>query len=301
MSIFAFKNKRSLAIALMTLGSIIISFNGLVLRNIDHADQWTIIFYRAVAFSSAVYLFLLFQYKKKVLVQITKIGSRGLTAGLFLGSANMFFILSMTTTTVANTVFTISLIPFITAIFAMFFLREKLAKITIYTMISALVGVIIMFYGALDSGKILGNIFALCTAISFSIFAIILRSNKHLDMLPCLLISGLIAMTVSCALKMGSLQISLNDMLLSFLLGGFMSALVNCCFVFATRYMVAAEATLFFFLEISLSPIWVWLFANESTARSTLIGGTFVLLSLLIRGLYIKFAASRNSITALPK
>ncbi len=47
-------------------------------------------------------------------------------------------------------------------------------------------------------------------------------------------------------------QISLNDMLLSFLLGGFMSAFVNCCFVFAARYMVAAEATLFFFLERSI-------------------------------------------------
>ena len=38
--------KRLLSILLMTIGSVAISFNGLVLRNIETADDWTIIFYR---------------------------------------------------------------------------------------------------------------------------------------------------------------------------------------------------------------------------------------------------------------
>ena len=35
--------KRLLSILLMTIGSVAISFNGLVLRNIETADDWTII------------------------------------------------------------------------------------------------------------------------------------------------------------------------------------------------------------------------------------------------------------------
>ena len=35
---------------------------------------------------------------------------------------------------------------------------------------------------------------ALIIAISFPIYTIIIRSNKNIDMLPCLLISGIMAM-----------------------------------------------------------------------------------------------------------
>jgi len=280
-------NKRTLSIILMVLGSVIISFNGLVLRNIETADNWTVIFYRAVSFSTAVFLVLLFKYRQRVFLQITQIGPSGLLAGMCLGTANICFILSMTITTVANTVFTISLIPFITAILALFFLKESLKRITIYTMIGALVGLIIMFYGALNSGDFLGNALALITAVSFSCFTLILRVSKNLELLPCLILSGLIAITLSFVLKDGLLQISRHDMLLCFLLGGFMSAFVNCCFIFATKFLVAAEATLFFFIEIALSPIWVWLFANEIISRNTLVGGLLILISLFSRTLYL--------------
>ena len=280
-------NKRTLSIILMVLGSVIISFNGLVLRNIETADNWTVIFYRAVSFSTAVFLVLLFKYRQRVFLQITQIGPSGLLAGMSLGTANICFILSMTITTVANTVFTISLIPFITAILALFFLKESLKRITIYTMIGALVGLMIMFYGALNSGDFLGNALALITAVSFSCFTLILRVSKNLEMLPCLILSGLIAITVSFVLKDGLLQISRHDMLLCFFLGGFMSAFVNCCFIFATKFLVAAEATLFFFIEIALSPIWVWLFANEIISRNTLVGGLLILISLFSRTLYL--------------
>ena len=47
----------------MSVGSIAISLNGLVLRNIDLADDWTIIFYRAFSFSMAIFLYLIFEYR----------------------------------------------------------------------------------------------------------------------------------------------------------------------------------------------------------------------------------------------
>ena len=61
-------------------------------------------------------------------------------------------------------------------------------------MIAAFFGVLMMFYGSLKIGELWGNMLALITAISFSIYTIIIRSNKNIDMLPCLLISGIMAM-----------------------------------------------------------------------------------------------------------
>ena len=109
--------KRFLALLLMTIGSVAISFNGLVLRNIEIADNWTIIFYRALSFSFAIFIYLFFMYKKRILKKIIQIGINGLIGGFVLGISNVCFILSMTTTSVANAVYTISLIPFITALF----------------------------------------------------------------------------------------------------------------------------------------------------------------------------------------
>ena len=280
--------KRLLSILLMTIGSVAISFNGLVLRNIETADDWTIIFYRALSFSITIFIYLFFIHKKKIFKKIIQIGISGLIGGFVLGISNVCFILSMTTTSVANTVFTISLIPFITALFSLLILKEKLAQITVYTMIAAFFGVLIMFYGSLKIGELWGNMLALITAISFSIYTIIIRSNKNIDMLPCLLISGIMAMGLTSFQNVGSLQISTHDFFLCFLLGGVLSGFVNYCFVFATRHLIAAEATLFFFIEIALSPFWVWLFLNEIISPNTLIGGIIILISILIRALYLR-------------
>ena len=280
--------KRLLSILLMTIGSVAISFNGLVLRNIETADDWTIIFYRALSFSISIFIYLFFIHKKRIFKKIIQIGISGLIGGFVLGISNVCFILSMTTTSVANTVFTISLLPFITALFSLLILKEKLAQITVYTMIVAFFGVLIMFYGSLKIGELWGNMLALITAISFSIYTIIIRSNKNIDMLPCLLISGIMAMGLTSFQNVGSLQISTHDFFLCFLLGGVLSGFVNCCFVFATRHLIAAEATLFFFIEIALSPFWVWLFLNEIISPNTLIGGIIILISILIRALYLR-------------
>lgn len=280
--------KRLLSILLMTIGSVAISFNGLVLRNIETADDWTIIFYRALSFSFTIFIYLFFIHKKRIFKKIIQIGISGLIGGFVLGISNVCFILSMTTTSVANTVFTISLIPFITALFSLLILKEKLAQITVYTMIAAFFGVLMMFYGSLKIGELWGNMLALMTAISFSIYTIIIRSNKNIDMLPCLLISGIMAMGLTSFQNVGSLQISTHDFFLCFLLGGVLSGFVNCCFVFATRHLIAAEATLFFFIEIALSPFWVWLFLNEIISPNTLTGGIIILISILIRALYLR-------------
>ena len=273
----------------MTIGSIAISFNGLVIRNIDLANDWILIFYRAFSFCFSIFLYLIFKYRKNVFKKIVQIRINGFLGGFVLSISNICFILSMTSTTVANTVFTISLIPFLTALLSFLILKEKIKKITIFTMIVALVGVSIMFYGVFLIGAMWGNILALFAAVCFSFFTIILRVNKNIDMMPCLLISGIMAMALSLFQTMGSLQISINDFLLCFILGGFLSGFVNCCFVFAARYIMAGELTVFFFIEISLSPFWVWLFLNEYTTFNTLIGGMIILISILIRAIYLLF------------
>ena len=53
--------QRLVALGLMAAGSIAISFGGLVIRNIEEADSWQLVFYRAVGMAASVLVLLLFR------------------------------------------------------------------------------------------------------------------------------------------------------------------------------------------------------------------------------------------------
>ena len=52
--------RRAYAMVLLLIGSIVISFSGLVIRNIDQADSWQINFYRSLAFGMTISVFYFF-------------------------------------------------------------------------------------------------------------------------------------------------------------------------------------------------------------------------------------------------
>ena len=49
----------------------------------------------------------------------------------------------------------------------------------------------------------------------------------------------------------------------------------------ASKVLKAAEVPLIMLLEFTLGPFWVWLFLNEIVTFGTLIGGSFILASIL--------------------
>ncbi len=109
--------------AIMIASSIGISFGGLVLRSMDDADAWQINFYRSLALVLAIMSILMIQYRGKAAIHVRGVGKPGLLGGALLAMANVAFLQSITNTTVANTLFTLSAIPFITAALAWLFLR----------------------------------------------------------------------------------------------------------------------------------------------------------------------------------
>ncbi len=271
--------------ALMVASSVLISFGGLILRNIEAADAWQINFYRSLAFIAAVALVLLFQYRRDTAVRIRAIGPPGLLGGVLLAAAGIAFLQALMHTTVANTLFTLSAIPFITAALARVILKERIGRATLVTMFIAAIGVLVMVAEGVGTGSGYGNAMALLTASCFSGFAIIVRHHRGIDMKPTLLVSGAIIALISLAARFDELGISFNDLLLCFLWGGVLSGLANGMFIAASRHLVAAEVTLFMLLEFALGPIWVWLFAGEVPTRWTLLGGALVIASVTLRAI----------------
>ena len=275
--------RRIYAMVLLLIGSTVISFSGLVIRSIEQADSWQINFYRSLAFAMTISVVLLFRYGRNVSRKLGYIGWQGILASILLAFASIAFLQAITNTTVAATTFTLCCIPFLTAITAWFSLGERLVKSTLFSMLIASSGILLMFYQGFGSGSLYGNFMAFLCAVGFSFYAVIVRHNRRLEMLPTLILSNGLVMLVALTLRWDNLNILINDLLLCFVLGGLLSATVNTLFIVASKHLFAAELTLFMLLEFTLGPIWVWLFIKEVPSQWTLIGGSVVILAVLVK------------------
>ena len=167
-------------------------------------------------------------------------------------------------------------------------------------MLVALFGILIMINEGIKTGDLFGNIMAIGSAVCFSSFTIVIRKFRNIDMIPTLLISGIIIAVVSFILNLGNLTIPVHDVLLCFLWGGVLSGFVNSVFIYAARFLCASEVTFFMLLELTLGPFWVWLFLNEKISLETLFGGIIVMSSVAIYSfieIYISKITMRKNIT----
>ena len=84
--------RRAYAIILMLIGSTVISFSGLVIRNINAADNWQINFYRTLAFGIVISTILLLRYGRSAPRKLKVIGVEGACAAALLAFASISFL-----------------------------------------------------------------------------------------------------------------------------------------------------------------------------------------------------------------
>ncbi len=271
---------------IMMAGSIAISFGGLVQRNIEVADAWQTIFYRSLGMLIAMVFIVAIQYRGRVLSTITGVGQLGLLGGALISVAGITFIQALAHTTIANALFILGAIPFFAALFARLLLGEQLRRTTLLTMLAAAVGLGIMVVQGINIGSGFGNAMALITAISFALYAIIVRYKRQTEMLPVMLISSVIVITITLLVKSGDMAIPLRDILLCLFWGGCLSGYVNWAFIVASRHLAAAEVTLVMLLEFALGPLWVWMFIGETPSLWTVMGGCLIIVAVALRAIF---------------
>jgi drug/metabolite transporter (DMT)-like permease len=111
----------------MFTATLFTSIAGVVLRLIEEADGWQVLFYRSGALVLTLLPFIAWRYGAGTGAAFRAVGRSGLIAAACLAGAFSLFILAMLETTVANVVFTVGLSPLFAAAFAWVVLREALA------------------------------------------------------------------------------------------------------------------------------------------------------------------------------
>ncbi|MEE8364596.1 MAG: DMT family transporter [Gammaproteobacteria bacterium] len=263
-------------VALVITGGVFLSLSGIFLRNIESATGWQILFYRGLSFSVMLFLILLVKYRGKTLAAFRAIGKPGLWAAVILGLGSLCYIFAILMTTVANALFIIGASPLAAAFVGWLFLREKTSKFGIAAMLVSLIGIGFMFADGLIEGRWQGNVAALGVVVSFVIFLLIVRNQRHIDMLPATCLSGLVMGGVA-GIFAGNLIVSNHDLVIALSMGCIQFGVGFICFTVATRYILASEVALFALTESILGPIWVWIGVGEQPSLLTLVGSAIVL------------------------
>jgi drug/metabolite transporter (DMT)-like permease len=188
----------------------------------------------------------------------------------------------MYNTTVANTNFIIQTQTIFLAIFGYFFLKEKISKTTLISIILAISGIILMVGSSLSSGQMSGNIAAFTMPMSFAFLILIIRKYPNVDMVPLQLIAGIFAMVVGFIVA-GKINISTHDIFLGFLAGFFQLGFGFILITIGARSTPSAMVGIIMLTEAVLGPLWAWLFAGENPPFIVLIGGTIVILAVLLQ------------------
>lgn len=265
------------AVVFILLSGFLNSFGGLILRHIEHATEWQIVFFRTGSLSLALLCFVLLRNPSDFLASLVRIGFWGLVASVLFAAMQTLFVFSLSNTTVANTVFILSSGPLLTAALARIVLGERVDMRTWGILALAVLGIALMVGDSLSSGNLLGNLAAVGGSMCFACLVVILRAKRQIDMMPSIVIGGFIAMAVASGMTGGDLVVTLPDLSLALLWGGGVSALVLAFFTIASRHLSGAELTLLMMHEYLLGPFWVWIFINEVPSAMTLLGGAIVL------------------------
>jgi drug/metabolite transporter (DMT)-like permease len=267
---------------LIFLGACCLSFGGLIVKSFEGATLWQILFWRSIFFSIVIVIFLLITHKKNIFNAFYKSGFPGLIGGLILSLGYCGYVFAMYNTTVANTNFIIQTQTIFLAVFGYIFLKEKISKLTLFSIIFAFIGIILMVGNSLSPGQTSGNIAAFIMPISFATLILIVRKFPDIDMIPMQFVAGIGAIIIGYLFST-KLIISSHDIFLGFLAGFFQVGLGFIFITIGARSTPSALVGIIMLTEAVLGPLWAWLFANENPPLVVLIGGTIIISAVFLQ------------------
>ena len=270
---------------LVLLGALCLSFGGIIVKSFEGANLWQILFWRQIFFSITVVVYLFFTYKKNFFSSFYKSGLPGFIGGLFLAVGFVAYVFAMYTTTVANTNFIITTETIFLALFGYFFLKEKISKVTLTSIVLAVSGITLMVGNTLSPGQMLGNIAAFSMPISFAVLILVVRKYPNVDMVPSQFIAGIFALIIGYLMS-GKINISYHDIFLGFLAGFFQLGFGFIFITIGAQRTPSAMVGIIMLTEAVFGPLWAWLFINEQPPNVVLLGGTIVIIAVLMQFLH---------------
>ena len=268
----------------MLLVTLLWSSAGVVTRQLDGAASFEVTFWRSLFTAIALAVYCIARHGRRTLSVLRAGGPPLWISGVLWSVMFTCFMVALTLTTVANVLVTMSVSPLLTALLAHFLWGQRVAAPTWAAMGVAGAGIAWMVGRGVSANPsdLLGTLIALAVPIVAALnWNLIRRSGNQSDLVPALLIGSTLS-AAAMAPFATPLQASAHDVALLAGLGVFQLAVPCILAIDAAKRLSSPEVALLSLLEIIFGIAWAWLWAHEQPSADVLIGGTVVLLTLVL-------------------
>jgi drug/metabolite transporter, DME family len=274
--------------ALVVLAGLVLSLGVFCIRNTSGTDAWVYIFWRALGFTTALVTIAAIRGTQNPLRQLTNLRGIAWVAALGMAVSQVTFISSVKIATFAEVFLICSLAPLIAAALAWPVLGERLNMWTGVAIALGLVGVALMTSSGLGekSGGQLGLILAVVSMLGFAAYTLCTRGSSPQDLDAALIAVGLLtaaAGAIASQLLGQSVFASPHDAVIAFFHGGLLLSAGLFLFGQGSRSVDAVTFTMLAQAEAVMSPIWGYLFFQETPTVGTMLGGATILFAIAIQ------------------
>lgn len=272
------------AVFLMVAVTLMWSIAGVVTRQLEHARSFEITFWRSFFTVASLMVILPFFQGREVFARIRNGNAALWISGVCWSVMFTAFMIALTLTSVANVLVTMSVGPFLTALFARIFIGYRIPLRTWMAILVAGAGIAYMYAAQVSGGQIAGTLVALCVPLAGAVnWTVVQRSQargQNVDLVPSVLVGAVISTLTTLPLAM-PLQASSHDIALLALLGLVQLAIPCTLSVVCARVLKAPEIALLASLEVIFGILLAWVGANEVPSQTVLAGGALVIGALI--------------------
>mgnify|MGYP001206183752 CR=1 FL=1 len=273
------------AIFTILSGSVFMSFVGVLLRLLEAANGFQVLFYRSFGLALIVFIFICFRRNITPKKAILSLDWSDFLIGLNLAIAFSMYVFAMFNSSVSSTLFILSITPFLAAVLGWLFLNERLMIGTYFSIFLATLGVVIMVYDGVTFQRSIGNFYAFISGISFALAILFARLSKKKDVLGGTFLGGIFCIFfgfIACLFSVSSFSISFNDFLILIFMGSFTIGIGIMLVTLGTPYVPTSEVCLLVLLESVLGSIWPWVFISEKMSPLEVLGASIIILAIIL-------------------
>ena len=271
-------------LALTSLGVFIMSLESLFIK-FTTISPFLFSFYIGIFMFISMISTFIFKEKAVLKKALTTNLPMMIVCAILMGTSNIFFITAVKTTTVANVVIIFSTSALFTALIAFLLFKERPRKNVFIASFFMFIGLFIIFNDNLGIGSMEGNIYAILCTVFFSISFVLLSRFKEMNRLVITAFSGIILSLIAWFF-VDDLAIDSKTLVIVMVMGLLITPISRVLLGVGAKYIRASEVSLLMLIETVMAPIWVWIFLNEVPSIYTFIGGSVIIVTLIVNSLY---------------
>jgi drug/metabolite transporter (DMT)-like permease len=194
----------------------------------------------------------------------------------------LLFVSANKMTTAANAILLQYFAPVLTVFIGAVLLKERARMEHFISLPIVTAGMILMFFDELGGGKLFGNILAVISAITFSLYFVFMRMQKDGSPLESILISHWITAGICLIFSffLPAPHITSKSLAAIAVLGTVQVGLSSILFSVAIKRVSAVQANLIAVIEPVFNPLWVFFVIGEAPGINTLIGGSIIIIAV---------------------